>query len=85
VIDSRPLGRALLTPAPEICTAGVTENGAESRAEIMNVDLRDWVKSSILWSNSTCHGQTSALTADEPTITWESSSREQAILLERKR
>jgi hypothetical protein len=54
-------------------------------AKIMNVDVRGWVKSSILWSNSTCHVQTSALTADEPTITWESSSREQAILLERKR
>jgi hypothetical protein len=54
-------------------------------AKIMNADVRACVKSSILWSNSTCHGQTSALTADEPTITWESSSREQAILLERKK
>jgi hypothetical protein len=54
-------------------------------AKIMNVDPRGWVKSSILWSNSTCNGQTSTLTTEEPTITWESSSREQAILLERKR
>jgi hypothetical protein len=57
----------------------------KSRTKIINVDVRGWVKCSVLWGNGTCHGQTPALTTDEPTITWESSSREPAILLERKK